>query len=303
MAIFKLKAFLICCEEMNYTKAANRLFISRQALSQTIRSLETELGTTLFSNLHNRLSLTASGETVRTYAEELIHTYESMLMKISAVEGKTLRLGISSSLLPFFTPELPGFLDEFETAHPELPLELLPLTADQTIAKVLSGELNAAILVMMDCDIPGITVAPICSFPLGVTFAETHPFAQKEQLSIEDLAGEHCLVWGSPELTMQPLYDAMQKAGVQINFEVIPSAKTAFYLMENEHRVMIEYAYPNTRQLQVEQNCPLADHAFSWNLALIHKTQKSVLPSLTLLHNFLIAKYEDHTLSRSRKGH
>ncbi|WP_019849357.1 LysR family transcriptional regulator [Desulfitobacterium sp. PCE1] len=298
MDILKLKAFLVCCEEMNYTKASVRLFISRQALSQMIRSLETELGTTLFSNFRNRLSLTASGETVRNYAEELTHTYESMLMEIGSVQGMTLRLGISSSLLPFFTPELPSYLEEFETAHPELPLELLSLTTDQTIEKVLSGELNAAILVMMDCDIPGIAADTIFRFPLGVTFAGTHRFSQKEQISIEDLSGEKCIVWGSPELIMRPLYDALQKAGVQISMEVIPSAKTAFYLMENENRVMIEYTYPNTRQLQVEQNCPLAGNAFSWNLALIRKTQENALP-LTLLKNFLVAKYEYNTICRN----
>ncbi|WP_018307096.1 LysR family transcriptional regulator [Desulfitobacterium hafniense] len=298
MDISKLKAFLVCCEEMNYTKAAVRLFISRQALRQTIQSLETELGTTLFSNLRNRLSLTASGETVRNYAEELTRTYESMLMEVSAVQGKTLRLGISCSLLPFFSPELPGYLEEFGTAHPELPLELLSLTTDQTIEKVLSGELTAAILVMMDWDIPGIAADTICRFPFGVTFAETHRFSRKKQIGIEDLAGEKCVVWGSPELIMRPLYEELQKAGVQISVEVIPSAKTAFYLMENENRLMFEYTYPNTKQLQVERNSPLAGSAFSWSLTLIHKSQESILP-LTLLKDFLIAKYDYITISRN----
>src|SRR5690554_1316373 len=91
MDIFKLKAFLACCEEMNFTKAAEKLFISRQGLRQKISSLEEELNTTLFNNWRNRISLTTSGELVRKYAEELVHTYETMVLEVNKIQGQTLK--------------------------------------------------------------------------------------------------------------------------------------------------------------------------------------------------------------------
>ena len=43
MDIRQLHYFLVLCEEMNYTRAAQRLFLSRQALRQSISALEAEL--------------------------------------------------------------------------------------------------------------------------------------------------------------------------------------------------------------------------------------------------------------------
>lgn len=48
MDIRQLHYFLVLCEEMNYTRAAQRLFLSRQALRQSITALEAELCGPLF---------------------------------------------------------------------------------------------------------------------------------------------------------------------------------------------------------------------------------------------------------------
>ena len=58
MDIRQLHYFLVLCEEMNYTRAAQRLFLSRQALRQCITALEAELCGPLFVSAHHKLSLT-----------------------------------------------------------------------------------------------------------------------------------------------------------------------------------------------------------------------------------------------------
>ena len=58
MDIRQLHYFLVLCEEMNYTRAAQRLFLSRQALRQSISALEAELVRAALPQRHHRLSLT-----------------------------------------------------------------------------------------------------------------------------------------------------------------------------------------------------------------------------------------------------
>ena len=301
MDIQKLKTFLICCEEMNYTRAADRLFISRQALRQAIQALEIELNTVLFSNSHNRLALTEAGEIVRQNAQKLVGDYNAMLLEIHSAGGQPLRIGLSSSMLPFGTPELVCYLDEYDGNYPQFKLELSSCASDLAVKKVLSGELSAAILLMMSCDIPGITGDIIETLPVGLTFSQTHRFAQKTQIRIEDLAGEQCIVWGSPELFLKPLSDALAEAGIQLDTEIIPSAKTAFYRMEHDGRVMIEYGYPKTRRLQIESSRPIADRKFTWNMTLIRKTHGSS-PALSLLKDYLTEKYIEFNHSVSSPG-
>ena len=56
MDIRQLHYFLVLCEEMNYTRAAQRLFLSRQALRQSITALEAELCGPLFLSAHHKLT-------------------------------------------------------------------------------------------------------------------------------------------------------------------------------------------------------------------------------------------------------
>lgn len=61
MEVRQLHYFLTLCEELNYTRAAQRLYLSRQALRQNIAALEQELGEPLFLNQRNHISLTERG--------------------------------------------------------------------------------------------------------------------------------------------------------------------------------------------------------------------------------------------------
>ena len=61
MTIQQLTVFLAVCEEMNYTRAAAKVFMSRQAVRQNIAELEKEFDGFLFENRANRLTLTAKG--------------------------------------------------------------------------------------------------------------------------------------------------------------------------------------------------------------------------------------------------
>ena len=66
MTIQQLSVFLAVCDEMNYTRAAARSYMSRQAVRQNIAELEKELGGPLFENCRNRLRLTSKAELLRS---------------------------------------------------------------------------------------------------------------------------------------------------------------------------------------------------------------------------------------------
>ena len=57
-----LRAFVTVAEELNFTRAAERLLLAQQALSAQIRQLETRLGVRLFERTTRRVRLTEAGE-------------------------------------------------------------------------------------------------------------------------------------------------------------------------------------------------------------------------------------------------
>ncbi|HAL18265.1 MAG TPA: hypothetical protein DCO86_01390 [Spirochaetaceae bacterium] len=73
-----LKYFIAIAEELNITKAANKLKIKQPPLSSQIKKLEAELDTTLFIRGKRHLQLTDSGKLLYRYAKEIISLYEAL---------------------------------------------------------------------------------------------------------------------------------------------------------------------------------------------------------------------------------
>ena len=124
-----LKYLIAAAEEGSFTRAAEKLHIAQPSLSQSIHSLESELGVKLFSRSGRSICLTPSGETYLRWARTVIASEESIRSHIASTPGgmRILRIGASPyrsrTLLPSvvkrFHEERPGcqliLRDESET--------------------------------------------------------------------------------------------------------------------------------------------------------------------------------------------
>lgn len=71
MNFLNLHYFMVCAEELNFTRAAKRLFISQQSLSNHIKKLEEEYGVLLF-NRGTHITLTEAGSCLYRNARDLV---------------------------------------------------------------------------------------------------------------------------------------------------------------------------------------------------------------------------------------
>lgn len=76
-----LRYYVEICETKNITKVANRAFISRQALSKSMKKLESQLGSTLFYIQHGDFTLTPKGECLYRYAKEMLSIEDTLLQE------------------------------------------------------------------------------------------------------------------------------------------------------------------------------------------------------------------------------
>ena len=90
MDIRQLHYFLVLCDEMNYSRAAQRLFLSRQALRQSISALEAELCGPLFLSAHHKLTLTDRGMSLQRHAAPVVEQFQQ-------IDRKSTRLNSSHS--------------------------------------------------------------------------------------------------------------------------------------------------------------------------------------------------------------
>ena len=125
MTIQQLTVFLAVCEDLNYTRAAARVYMSRQAVRQNISELEQELSGHLFHNDRNRLSLTAKGRLLRDKAEPIVRDFQELkrIMNADIRIEQPLRLGLSVALVPDYLPRLGNHITAFTASYPNLPIE------------------------------------------------------------------------------------------------------------------------------------------------------------------------------------
>ena len=122
---FKIIEYVIAVsEEGSFSRAAQRLFISQPALSQSIRKAEAEMGAALFMRDTHTVRLTAAGELLVREGRELLRQREDLKNRIaglSAARKETIRFGIS----PFYSKYyLPVVLPYFSQYFPAVKLKI-----------------------------------------------------------------------------------------------------------------------------------------------------------------------------------
>ena len=99
MNFLNLQYFCVAAEELSFTKAAKRLFISQQSLSSHISRLEEEFGVVLF-NRTQPVTLTQAGECLYRNSQILLyqkHQTEKAIQDIRDFRSGELTVGVSTS--------------------------------------------------------------------------------------------------------------------------------------------------------------------------------------------------------------
>jgi DNA-binding transcriptional LysR family regulator len=120
-----LRYFVAVAEELNFSRAAERLHIAQPALSAQIRSLEAQLGTPLFVRTTRKVELTATGTMLLEDAREVLALADAAVAKLRAAsrgERGELRIGFAAHGAGEVGMEI---LRRFAEKHPAIESELI----------------------------------------------------------------------------------------------------------------------------------------------------------------------------------
>jgi DNA-binding transcriptional LysR family regulator len=135
----QLRYFVAVAEELHFRRAAARLHISQPPLSQQIARLEQELGARLLNRTRRRVELTPAGEAFLRDARAMLAELEVAVATAQRIDsGQAGRLRVSfvgSALLSV----LPGIVQRFRAARPEVEIELRERSTVEQLRAVSSG--------------------------------------------------------------------------------------------------------------------------------------------------------------------
>ena len=81
MELRHLRYFLAVANELNFTKASQKLFISQPPLSRQIKELENEIGAKLFDRNNKKVILTEAGKFFKKEIINQLQSLDSVILK------------------------------------------------------------------------------------------------------------------------------------------------------------------------------------------------------------------------------
>ncbi|WP_372665506.1 LysR family transcriptional regulator [Amycolatopsis kentuckyensis] len=199
--------FAVLAEEMHFTRAAARLFVSQPSLSQQIRAFEAELGVALLDRSGPRFALTEAGRVAAAEARELLSRLDRARGVIAAAgRGDAGRLRIA------YTRSAPGplagdLVAAYRAAFPEVELALETGWTSLNLARLSAGEIDVG-FVRPPVVSPGIEVAVVGSEEVLIAVPSGHALARRRgRLRRAWLAAEPVVFW--PRENGPGQYDAI----------------------------------------------------------------------------------------------
>jgi DNA-binding transcriptional LysR family regulator len=275
MELRQLRMFVAVAEEGSFSRAADRLHLVQSAVSAGIRSLERELGTTLFDRDTRHVELSDAGRALlpeaRTVLSAVTLASDSVAQVGSGLRGSvTLGTMQAQGMRRVSTARL---IVAFQRDHPGVQISARHVGGSTEMARqIVEGGLDLGLLSLIDKAPAGLELTPLGGEPMLLACAPGHPLAASDTVSLAELADERFVDmpegWGVRMVTDR----AFAAAGIArtVWFELNDSASVIEFVREGLGVALLPGSMAATAP-EVHQ-IPIADAALSFDIFLAEPT-------------------------------
>jgi len=193
MTITQLSYVLAVAEHQNFTKAAEKCFVTQPTLSMQIQKLEDQLDILIFDRSKKPIELTEVGKKIVNQARNIVnesHRIQDIVDQQKGFIGGEFKLGIIPTVMPTL---LPMFLKNFIKKYPKVKLKIEELTTEEIITRINDGHLDAAIAAT-PLENDSIKERVLYFEPFMAYIPQNHRLNSKKTISTDDLDIEDMLL-------------------------------------------------------------------------------------------------------------
>ncbi|CAL65971.1 LysR substrate-binding domain-containing protein [Christiangramia forsetii] len=186
MTITQLHYVLAVAEHQNFTKAAQKVFVTQPTLSMQIQKLEEELEVTIFDRTKKPIQLTEVGEKIVQQARNIVNEsdrIQDIVDQQKGFIGGVFRLGVIPTVMPTL---LPMFIGSFLKKYPKVKLKIEELHTEAILEKLKEGHLDAAIAAT-PLEVEGIKENVLYYEPFVPYIPNDPENKYSEKIDVEDL--------------------------------------------------------------------------------------------------------------------
>lgn len=220
MEIRQLRYFVCAAELLNFTKAADKLFITQSTLSHQVKELETSLNAQLFDRIGKRVKLTEAGALMLEYARKTIRMSEEgqqVLRDLDNQKTGSIIIGATYGL----TELLIESLATFSSAFPDIKVQIVFGATADLLDKIHRYEIDCMLSFL---PVSGkdslLEITALFSSRLSLIVHETHAWSGLSKVSLQK-ASVLPLALPSPGYSIRvSLDDILAKSGVGLNVKI-----------------------------------------------------------------------------------
>ncbi|MDS0524659.1 LysR family transcriptional regulator [Clostridium sp. SHJSY1] len=197
MNLKDLEYFHYLCKFKNFTRTAEKLYVSQPSVTMALKRLEKELNTELVirNNSDKKISLTESGQILEKHTSNVLGEIKELKVEIARINGSNIRFGVPPMIGAYFFPSI---MEEIVKEGFANNIELIETGSLAMIEKLLSNDADMALVgslsPMDDSEIDAITLKVDNFF---VCVNRNHKFANREELDFKELLNEQFIVLGN----------------------------------------------------------------------------------------------------------
>ncbi|MHB8170177.1 MAG: LysR family transcriptional regulator [Thermincolia bacterium] len=215
------KVFYFVANTLSFSEAADRLFISQSAVSQSIRTLEKKMNCQLFIRNTKQVKLTPEGEILFKHAEQafnFLKAGERSISEIHSLKQGEVRIGASDTICKYYL--LPCFR-EFNRLYPNIKIHVTNRTSPSCIQLLKNGSVHMGVVNIPDYELDkNIQTKKIKDLQDVFIAGQSFAFLKDKAISLKDLEQFPLLLLEKNTTTRSFFEDFIKKKGININPEI-----------------------------------------------------------------------------------
>lgn len=215
------KVFYYVAKYLSFSEAANKLFISQSAVSQSISQLEKKLDSKLLFRSTKRVRLTQEGKTLFEHVEQafnLIKTGERSINEMHSILQGEIRIGASDTICKYY---LLPYLKKFNQLYPQIKMRVTNRTSPKCVELLSKGSIDFAVInIPLKSEYPNMDIKTVQTIKDIFIAGDNFKKLKNRKISLSELCGYPIIALEKNTTTRQYFDDFLSRNNVDIIPEI-----------------------------------------------------------------------------------
>jgi LysR family cyn operon transcriptional activator len=214
MELRHLRYFAALAEQLNFTRAAEKVHITQSTLSHQIKQLEDEVGLRLFDRIGKRIVMTEAGEMLLGSVTKALRDIDEGFRAIKGVAAPlsgTIHVGATHT---FSISLIPACISIFRDTNPTIGVEVNELSSGAIEKALVEDEIELGIAYYPN-NHAKLFFEPLYIDDMFLVVSKTHPFASRRRVRMSELHRQELVLSTKDSSTRQMLDNRFQSVGAE----------------------------------------------------------------------------------------